>query len=259
MSDDVDAGKKERGRRSPSFSLQDAVNFLTVIRQNLGEGTFSREAMAEALGHRGVTGAVTTKIGTLTHFGLLEREGSVYKIAAIGRRVLHPLSDADRLESLALAARSPVLYEELLKAFTGKPLPGMFANTLIHNFGILADNATEVARLFRQSMEFCSLLRNGILYITPTSTTVDGATSNAGSAKTDDLRSQVGPLVGSAVTNADSGTAISAVYQEYAIPLSKKRTAILRIPSPLADSDLQRITKWLAFFADMVADDSTAE
>ncbi|VTR97320.1 Uncharacterized protein OS=Bacillus methylotrophicus GN=NG74_03796 PE=4 SV=1 [Tuwongella immobilis] len=246
MSDDSD--RKERGRRSPSFALQEAVGFLAQVRQNLGEGTFSREAIAEALGHRGVTGAVTTKIGTLTHFGLLEREGSVYKVSAIGKRILHPLSDSDRMESLALAARSPVLYDELLKAFAGKSLPSMFANALIHNFGILSDNAAEVAKLFRSSMETCGLLRNGILY-----------TSLAEMPTSADLHEPKAEKVRPAATEAPTSPAevsISSIqYQEYAIPLSKTRTAMLRIPSPARPQDLERISKWLTFFADVLQGD----
>lgn len=253
MSEELES-KKERGKRSPSFPLNEAIGFLEAVSNNLGDSPLSREAIAQALGHKAVTGAVTPKVGTMTHFGLLDREGGVYRISPLAKRILHPLTVADRQAALAEAGRTPTLYAELLKAFTNKPIPTMLGNTLIHNFGIAQDNAADAAKVFRQTMEFCGLLRHGVLYATLAETGNGETQTDAESAaKSEGTRPKAD--TGSIQTS----TLLAGAHQDYAIPLTKKRSAILRLPLPLDESDVARIKGWLDLMKDVLVTEQLDE
>lgn len=249
MSDEVEVGKKERGKRSPAFPLNEALGFLQAVSQNLGDGPFSRDAIAKALGHTGITGAVSSKIGSLTHFAVLDREGNVYQVSPLGKRLLYPQSESERQEAVAQAARSPSLYGEILKAFSGKSVPGMFGNILIQTFGVGADNAADIAKIFKQTMEFCGLLRHGVLYAALAETGNGETRSDIESAtKPEETR----PKADAGTGQTSTGIAPVGSHQDYAIPLTKKRSAVLRLPLPLDESDVTRIKGWLDLMKDVL-------
>lgn len=255
MSEDK-VGKKKAGRRSPSFPINEAVGFLQTIVKQIGEGPFNREAIGKALGHATVTGSVTTKIGSLTHFGLLEiQNGAVYRISALGKRLIYPRTDHERHEALAESAKQPTLYAELLSAFTGKSVPPLLPNILIQTYGVSADNAESAAATFRQTMEFVGLLRNGILHPTVSDTSIVGVLKDA-------LAQQPSREAGfnaqpSDLTPKDPPPLPKGEVQEFTIPLSRRRTGTLRLPLPLDETDVVRIGKWLELMKDVLTADSS--
>ena len=81
--------KKARKRSAsyPAFSLQEVIEATKSLREKLGDGPYSREHMATALGYKGVTGSSGMKIASCVHFGLLERNGNTY--SRIDAALLH--------------------------------------------------------------------------------------------------------------------------------------------------------------------------
>ena len=253
MRNEIEDHKKERGTRSPAFSLNEAVGFLEAVITNLGLGPISREAIAKALGHKAITGSVTTKIGSLTHFGLLDREKGVYKASELAKRILRPENDTDRQTALIEAAKTPTLYSQLVANNSGQKLPQMLANTLFHNHGVIHDNAEDVAKTFRQSMEFCGLLRHGVLH----SQLSEPGNSDSESSY-NQKNNESNSVTSSERANTKKQTHIASHddLQEYAIPLTKKRCAILQMPLPLEESDVDRIKGWLDLMKDVLVSDT---
>jgi len=254
MSDErrASAKRQEHGRRSPSHSLNEAIGLLGQVRQGLGEGPFGRESVAKALGHQAVTGASATKIGCLTHFRLLLREESVYRVSELGGRILFSTNSIDRARALAEAATAPALYGELVKAYEGKALPTLLPNILIQNYGIAPANASDVASCFRQSMEFAGLLRHGILYSKPPAATSDSEDPPDGASQIDDESS-----LSSEVSRVRSGPVDRSTG--FSIPLTSGRVATLELPRPLAESDFRRIIGWLELMKDVLTGEEEGE
>jgi hypothetical protein len=244
---DGETPRGERGRRSPAVPLGDAVQFLHSVNKELGTGPASRDAVAQALGYRSINGAVTTKIGALTHFGLLERDGATYQIAELGKRLLYPKGDAERRSALAAAALAPALYADIVRDRSGQPLPGMLANILIHDYGVHPEKASEVVEVFQATMQFAGLLRQGVLHSTiaspPTSAEPTEPSAAPGSI------APPAPRDGVSVQSESAGALMA-----YRVPLSHRRSAVLRLPTPLEPADIQRIKQWLDLMSDALTD-----
>lgn len=239
--------KLERGRRSPTYPLNEAIALLRQIRSSLGDGPFGRDGIADALGNQPKSGVLSTKIGTLTHFALLDRDGNVYRISPLGKRVLYPENDGDRTRAIADSAAAPSLYKELLAAFQGKALPTLFKNVLIQSYGVASGSANDVSECFRQSMEFAGLLRHGMLHETPLLPETD-------MREDEDVEEQEAQIAGRSESTRDSSRSIlrSQDGAPFSIPLSKGRTASLSLPRPLEESDHSRLISWLELMKDVL-------
>lgn len=230
----ADEPKIERGRRSPSHSLEAAIGFLQEIQKNLGDIPSSRESLARALGHESVSGPASSKVGSLTHFGLLDRTGNVYRISSRGKAILFPRAEDERIGAVREAAKSPSLYVDLCQHYSGKALPKLLNNVLIMNHGVASNNADEVARLFTETMTYAGLLREGVL----------GAQADQETPSDDPARqvaNQSRTQGGLAANLQDSFSA----GDSFSIPISNARVARLVIPRPIRAVDFNRILAWM--------------
>lgn len=158
--------KRERSVAYPSFSLNEAIEYSDQLRKALGKGPYSRDEAAIALGYKGVSGISATKISTMVHFGLLNRNGNTYSQSELAERINHPLSDEDRNNAVNEAIQIPKLYKDLLAQFSGQALPTQLGNILIRK-GISAKISDSVAENFRNSLEFSGSLKNGVVLAVP--------------------------------------------------------------------------------------------
>lgn len=233
-------GKSERGRRSPSVPLGDAVGYLQAVHKELGTGAASREVVAQALGYKSINGAVTTKIGALTHYDLLERDGATYRVSGVGKALLYPKGDAERRAALAAAAKAPGLYADVVRDRGGQPLPGMLANILIHDYGVHPEKAPEVVEVFRATMEYAGLLRQGVLHESP-----DGGAAEVAPEP---------PPAAPEPAPAPAPAAEKEALTSYRVPLPRRRSAVLRLPAPLEPGDVQRLKQWLDLMGETLAE-----
>lgn len=246
--DDVMSG---RGRKAPRDNLRDAVEFLEAVFSSLGVGPFDRLALAAALGHETENGTSNRKVGTLTHFGLLQREGSAYRISRLGTAIVAPTDDGERGVAIAKAALEPNVYSAVYQEFAGQPLPRLLPNVLQRRFGIGVSVAEAAADRFRETMEYASLLKNGVLLSEPD---LDGSATNRHD-KDDheaDLKksSQERPDVSATHQVASKSTVNSD--RSFHVPLSKGRVAVLQLPMELDDGDIRRISGWIELMKDVL-------
>ncbi|MDF1504392.1 hypothetical protein [Roseisolibacter sp. H3M3-2] len=243
--------KEERGVRSPGFSLPEALELLRQVRTGVGYGRASRDTVAKAMGFTSLNGRSNRAIGALTHFGLMERSGAAaLQISDLGRRLLMPRDDVESRDGLAQAAMEPTLYQRLFGRFGGHGLPSLLPNILVREFGVHANTSEDVARIFRESVEFAGLLRHGILHTEPepaesTALVAVSASSTASQAPLANAPVAVAP---STVDGPPPVSPVGAGTQRYTIPLdSQGRLATIDIPLPVAPGDLRRVAKWAQF------------
>ena len=158
--------KRERSTAYPSFHLGEAIDLSSKLREAMGKGPYSRDEAAVALGYKGVSGISATKISTMVHFGLLNRNGNTYSQSELAERINHPLSDEDRNNAIGEAVQIPKLYRDLLAQFSGQALPTQLGNVLIRK-GISAKISDSVAENFQKSLEFSGSLKNGVVLTIP--------------------------------------------------------------------------------------------
>ncbi|HXB27468.1 MAG TPA: hypothetical protein VNV25_22250 [Gemmatimonadaceae bacterium] len=265
----ADAAGLERGVKNPSDTLQEAETMLQHVREQVGFGPASREVLAEALGYRGISGTSGRKVAALSHYGLLERAGSGYRISDLGKQLLMPKEPSERGRALAVAARTPALYQRLWARYQGGPLPALLPNLLVREHGVNQRSADEVAKIFRETMQFAGLLRNGIMQ--------DDAPDGHETASEPSARSQTQPvatwpdlqpragfveeerLVAQSATD-DRQQADSRRTQRYTVALDKAgRLAVIDLPLPLLHRDLQKILAWVDYMNTVVEDGDTSE
>src|SRR5688572_772037 len=104
---------KNRSTAYPGVNLEEAIDAAKTLRNNLGSGPYSRDSAAVALGYGGVNGASSTKIAACAHFGLLVREGNVYKQSELADQILVATSDDERQAGIRVAFTKPALYKKL--------------------------------------------------------------------------------------------------------------------------------------------------
>lgn len=154
--------KKDRSVAYPGITLSDAIESTQKLRDSLGRGPYSREEAAKALGHSQLTGPAARKVAALVHYGLLERSGNTYSQSQLAQDILKPLSDEQKETSIRRAAVAPRLFQKLCQRFDGQALPSMLQNILMRE-GISEGAASEVARIFTETMRFANLLVNGVI------------------------------------------------------------------------------------------------
>lgn len=233
-------------RKAPEHNLKQAISFLEKLHGALGKGPFDRESIAKGLGHVSLSGPAGQKIGALLHFGLLDSRKGTCSVSALGLALLRPISEQERQAALITACKSPSLYMEIFKDFSGQSMPSLFSNVLARKYGVSLGSAESVAGTFRESATFAGLLNNGVLgeavatvQLPPDSSSQSQPANSDGSMRPKE--------------KAAAGTS------RFAIPLSKKRVGSLELPLPLSAADLERIRGWLDLMAEVLTEESAAD
>lgn len=154
---------KKRSTSYPAFSIQEIIEATKSLKEHLGDGPYSRDSMAIALGYKGITGSSAMKIASCVHFGLLDRNGNTYSQSELANHIFNFISEEERTNSLLIAFGKPALYQKLIAEYSGKSLPLMLESILIRNYGIQENAVKSAVSTFRESAEYVGVLKNGVL------------------------------------------------------------------------------------------------
>jgi hypothetical protein len=249
--------KKERSRAYPSISLSDAIEKISLIKDNLGRGPYSRESIAHAIGYSSVSGTSATKIGALVHFGLLDIErGGVYQLTDLAKMIASPKDDNEYNHAIITSIRKPALYNELIERFKGSSLPKLLPNILEREYKIISRQSKYVSELFIESLTYANLLRNGIVINESIASNIANSTEEQhmdqtyASSTTNHFTQDVSenPHI-NRERNIEGIT--SDNHRKIQIPLSKDRNAFLIVPEPMDEKDFSKIIAWLNFHAEI--------
>lgn len=218
----------------------------------VGTATIERSDAAQAMGYKPGSGAANSRVGSLTHFGLLTRNGANYHVSELARRIIEPQSEGEQREAIAEAAIEPSLYAELVTELDGNPLPPMLPNMLSRSYGVLNKIAQQVADRFKETLDFAGLLSGGKVRATLQRGTSDANTASPGSERLSERDDSGEPRPRPSGAAPLTETPSSDTYQ---IPLTKGRRASLLLPRPLFDYDIERITSWIALMSDVLKED----
>lgn len=155
---------KERSVAYPSVNLQKAVEWVEDISKKLGRGPYSREDAVVAMGYKGLSGASTRSVAALVHYGLLDRNGNAYSLSKLAEEIVHPTDEtgSSKVTAILKAATNPRLFDSLVRKYQGQALPSLLAN-ILRREGISNNYAEEVASIFKETLQFSGLLKNGVV------------------------------------------------------------------------------------------------
>ena len=241
----------ERGIKYPADNLESAIDLLSRVKNSIGYGGGSREILAEALGYSGISGTSARKIGSLTHYDLVERVGNgAYRISDLGRRILVPTSDSEKQEAIAEAAKRPALFSTLFQKYQDHSLPTLLPNILAREHGVSSAAAEQAANTFRETAEYAGLLRNGVLYAQGPSQNLPGLSPVVDEEPT--------PTATASMRSIEQSERIRGMpISDYTVPLDGTgRVAILSIPVPATLRDMRRIHAWTDYMTRVLEEES---
>lgn len=154
--------KRERSKAYPSYNLQDCVENSRKIKEALGKGKYSRDALAEAMGFSPNNADVQRRISSMVQFGLLEKyvkENSYSLIADRIDKITHPKNPSEVIETLKELFYLPTLYIEIMDKFTpDQQIPKQLANILYRDHGITQSASSDAAKVFLESGIYAGIL-----------------------------------------------------------------------------------------------------
>lgn len=106
----------------PNFPLAKAVEHVRKIFAEDRRNPIDREVAAQHIGYSGLSGASDKALGSLGHYGLLEKSGKgQVRVSQIAVDILHPENPEGRRQALNQAAFSPSIFGEIRAHFSDGP------------------------------------------------------------------------------------------------------------------------------------------
>lgn len=103
----------------PNFPLPKAISMVRAIYSQDRRNIIDREVAAKHVGYNGLNGASEKALGSLAHYGLVEKAGKgQLRVSQIAVDILHPESPEGRNSALQQAAFGPAVFADIRERFT---------------------------------------------------------------------------------------------------------------------------------------------
>lgn len=106
-----------RSPNYPQLDLGEAISRVAQVFAKDHKHSAPKEVVVQHLGYSGLNGASLSALSALEKYGLLDRDGEKYRVSDRSIAILHPRTPQEKAEAVQAAARSPVLFAELLEEF----------------------------------------------------------------------------------------------------------------------------------------------
>lgn len=145
--------KKTRSPRSPSMSLQDAIERIKMVYEKEHTHNAEREVIARDLGYAGLNGASAAAIASLRQYGLLERSGDAMRVSDDATTILElPVGEPERVSALQRVAFAPQLFAELNDQFGSKLPSDENLRLYLVKRGFNSRAASNLIRTYRETL-----------------------------------------------------------------------------------------------------------
>jgi hypothetical protein len=233
MSEEI---KKDRSRNYPKMSLSDAVDMVKKLYSKAGKAKISPEVAVGALGYNGMNGAALGTLGTLTQYGLIDRErGKNVSVSPLAIRLIHPLNPDQEIASKQESSLLPQVFRELYSTGFHKCDEELIANHLIQN-GFTPEGARKAASVFKENVTIAKLDEVS-LNINIESGTEDKAND---SAKNDSAKPSATP----APIDYSKGKKVLATYS---VPLGSNEATITFTGEKLSVEDFESLGDFVEY------------
>ena len=147
-----------RSPNYPAISLAEAIKRVGQIHVKERQHPCSKEVAIKGIGYSGIHGVSLGALSALVKYGLLDQEGrgEDYRVSDRAVAILHPHTPTEKAVAINEAARSPVLFNELLDYFNGSLPSDDNLRAYLVRKGFSQTSLANVIQSFRETMELVS-------------------------------------------------------------------------------------------------------
>lgn len=142
-----------RSPNYPQLDLGEAISRVAQVFTKEHKHLAPKEVIVQHLGYTSLNGAALGALSALDKYGLLERDGERYRVAARAIEILHPESSVKKAEAIRAAAFSPALYAELAEEFPDSPPSDENLKAFLIRRGFAPSALTRVIEVYRKTMD----------------------------------------------------------------------------------------------------------
>lgn len=236
----------ERSRAYPSYNLEECINSAKHIKDSLGKGKHTLEAIAEAMGYSPKNSGVSRRISSLVQFGLLEKhtkENSYSLIPGQIDKITHPKNNEEVITTVRELFYTPLLYAEIMGKYENDgQIPKILPNILYREHGITQSASQDAAKTFLESGIYAKVFDENNKIITDLSTTAIEDNSYRETEKEDRHTNITSPDIPS-TKNTQFVSNLSGQNQTFSFALTGGKFAQLVVPTNLTTKDILIIRK----------------
>lgn len=142
-----------RSPKFPSIGLAEALDLTSRLWQQARRSSVGQAIVAQAWGHKSVSGPVKRKIGSLRQYGLLDGRGGDVQLTERAVTICaHPEDSAERIEAIRAAALTPELFRLVQESYRDAA-DNVLAAHLVTKLGFNPKAAEDFVAAFRQTFE----------------------------------------------------------------------------------------------------------
>ena len=148
---------KTRSPNYPSLGLEEAIEAVTAIHKADLRNRVSREAVAEHMGYKSLSGPALAKLGALRAYGFLEGSGDDLRVSQDGVVIIadEPSSE-DRQRAIRAAAVRPKLFQSLKDHYEGRRPSEVSLRSYLIKSDYTIKAADKVVRVYLDTFDLAS-------------------------------------------------------------------------------------------------------
>lgn len=152
--------RKPKSPPVPSRNLERCMADVQKLYKEYSHGPFSRPELASTLGVSAASGPFAGRLSSLRQFGLIEGQGSDYKVSQTFIVMNSNGRDSAAFKAEALRTiKAPSTFRELLEQYTSKlPSKDAIASRLETQKKFNAEAATRAATILEESLRYAGVL-----------------------------------------------------------------------------------------------------
>lgn len=231
-------------KRSPSYprvSLDRAIELTGKVYTSAYQSDVDTETVLHLMGFEGKSGPSTAALSSLKQYGLIEGRDQALRVTPLALQILHPKTQAEKLEALRDAARAPQFYEEIRKQFGGK-LPGdqVLKSYLVRNHSFNPNGAEF----------FLRILKHNRAYMDESETGLDGSVA----VETPQPMTELRPAISNARTEDEEGA--ESEKDIFRFRVAPNCIARIIFTGPVTKSAIEKTIQYLELAKDNYPDGS---
>ena len=220
------------------MTLEAALEIAKTLHGKIGRAKIKPEVAVGAIGYSGLNGAALTTLGTLTSYGLVERDRGVgLTVSPLAIQMIHPTDRHQERFSKAQSALMPKVFMELFTDGFHNTDESVIRNHLIQK-GFTTDGATKAASVYMANFGFAELgeFRS------------HGDMLNAKKAQIDSTDEGSEQKEEGKVITEEGGVAHKRVLAKHSIPLGANEATLIITGDGLCLEDFDALIEYVQLF-----------
>jgi hypothetical protein len=246
---------KMRSPNYPAIGLEDAIKAVGMIWNEEKRTAVPLDVLSKALGYKGVSGPVRTKVAALRKYGLLEQNGVNYRVSDLAMQIIHGQDHSEeRSNALVEAATRPEIFKELRETHLEGSDEALKSYLLVRK-GFSEAGAKQLIKAFRETMDVAEAASGGNIPRREKEESEAKSMTTTYTKQQEESSKHIRVNVGTPGGAAHEAT---PTIQSYSFALSMPRNvrAELRLFGQVTKGDVERLRKQIEFLEEQFEDEA---